>query len=262
MNLLLWLLVFFFMLLWLARGFHSHFSYLSFLLHRVFSLLLKLYSCSLFLENVYPHSVIGEDLMCVSWGCLPFTILLILTQSQWSIRSFLWRNGWDLRRSGQPVTTKLVSANNISLLESFLNISWVQEFTWIHIPWKCQCFVGGGQKVERWEEWAGVTQYTIRQYFTQCFPRLLLSTHVVVLYRRVLWVNSNQAALVWKAGDTSLPLVFSSWNRTCFFVNIVKMDPQSINSHSFSQCLILLGPNLHKNVSMFAEEYEEESLLR
>lgn len=126
------------MLLWLARGFHSHFSYLSFLLHRVFSLLLKLYSCSLFLENVYPHSVIGEDLMCVSWGCLPFTILLILTQSQWSVRSFLWRNGWDLRRSGQPVTTKPVSANNISLLESFLNISWVQEFTWIHIPFFCR----------------------------------------------------------------------------------------------------------------------------
>jgi len=77
--------------------------------------------------------------------------------------------------------------------------------------------------------------YSVRSTSVTCFPRLLLSTHAVVLHRRVLWVNSNQAALAWKAADTSMPLVFSSCNRTNFLCNIVEMDPQSINSHSFSQ---------------------------
>ena len=52
----------------------------------------------------------------------------------------------------------------------------------------------------------GIIQYGSTR--VTCFLRLSLSTHATILCRRVLWMDSNQAALAWKAADTSMPLAF------------------------------------------------------
>lgn len=82
-------------------------------------------------------------------------------------------------------------------------------------------------------------------------------------------MDSNQAALAWKAADTSMPLEFfwfMNQNRLLWLRSengSSKHDsPVILLSHGTVLCLIRLPANLHKNASVFAEEQEEDILLR